>query len=84
MIQTDKINLRTLLFCLLENAVTFTFSGAIRIAIHLKNPQPPNSDSQRRYLRFVIEDTGNGFSLEERMNFNRYLNNLDNFKLLNK
>ena len=77
-IYTDKMQLQTILYCLLNNAIEFTFLGQIRVSVKARVRQ---SDT-KMFLTFSIEDSGIGFSSKAVNQLNRYLKNLDTFGIL--
>ena len=58
-VRTDESKLRQVLINLLDNAVKFTNSGSIDLAVHRTAPFPSGSVCR---LRFVVNDTGPGIA----------------------
>lgn len=61
----DDLRLRQILTNLISNAIKFTSQGSVSLrVIEASNDDTPQSD-QRVWLRFEIQDTGKGISLEQ-------------------
>ncbi len=57
LVLADSGRIRQILFNLIGNALKFTESGEIRLAVALRDPDP---DSRRAWLDFAVSDTGVG------------------------
>ena len=65
-IQSDEIRLKQVLINLLSNSIKFTKSGFINLKIKLTNKRENNCEGN--FIKFVIEDTGEGISEEIQKN----------------
>jgi PAS domain S-box-containing protein len=64
-VQVDEKRLRQVLLNLLGNAIKFTNRGQVIFRVTVANQPPAEGETERRRLRFQVEDTGVGIATQE-------------------